>query len=202
MQRAARGGFAAAFLLGMETLYQGKFLNLVREGTWEYCERVNNTAAVMIFACTAEQKLLLVEEFRPPIAMQSLCFPAGLSGDAGPEPDAVAAQRELLEETGYEAEQMHYLFSGPSSPGLSSETLSFYLATGLRKVAAGGGVENENITVHEVPLANAADWLAAQMQAGKSVDPRIYTGLYFIERHLQGSVNRDCVCASRGIIIR
>ncbi|MBR1996817.1 MAG: NUDIX hydrolase [Akkermansia sp.] len=165
----------------METLYQGKFLNMVREGRWEYCERVNQTAAVMVFACTPEGKVLLVEEFRPPIGKQSLCFPAGLSGDEGPESDAVAARRELLEETGYEAAGMRYLFTGPSSPGLTSETLSFYLATDLKKVAAGGGVDNENIIIHEAPLATIDAWLAEQTAAGKSIDPRIYTGLYFLK---------------------
>ena len=165
----------------METLYSGKFLNLVREGHWEYCERVNNTGAVMVFSCTPEGNVLLVEEFRPPIGQQSLCFPAGLSGDEGPESDAVAAQRELLEETGYEATEMRYLFTGPSSPGLTSETVSFYLATGLRKVAQGGGVDSENITVHEVPLADIDAWLAEQVALGKSLDPRIYTGLYFLK---------------------
>lgn len=169
----------------METLYKGKFLNMVREGSWEYCERVNQTSAVMIFACTVEGNVLLVEEYRPPIGCQSLCFPAGLSGDCGPESDAIAAQRELLEETGYEAAELHYLFTGPSSPGLTSETLSFYLATGLRKVASGGGVDNENIIVHEAPLADIDSWLAAQIAAGKSIDPRIYTGLYFINQYLQ-----------------
>ncbi len=165
----------------METLYQGKFLNMVREGRWEYCERVNQTSAVMVFACTPEGKVLLVEEFRPPIGKQSLCFPAGLSGDEGPESDAVAARRELMEETGYEAAGMRYLFTGPSSPGLTSETLSFYLATGLRKVASGGGVDNENIIVHEAPLATIDAWLAEQTAAGISIDPRIYAGLYFLK---------------------
>lgn len=165
----------------METLYGGKFLTLVREGRWEYCERVNKTGAVMIFSCTPEGNVLLVEEYRPPIGQQSLCFPAGLSGDEGPESDAVAAQRELLEETGYEAAEMRYLFTGPSSPGLTSETVSFYLATGLRKVAQGGGVDNENITVHEVPLDTIDTWLAEQMAQGKALDPRIYTGLYFLK---------------------
>lgn len=165
----------------METLYGGKFLTLVREGRWEYCERVNKTGAVMIFSCTPEGNVLLVEEYRPPIGQHSLCFPAGLSGDEGPESDAVAAQRELLEETGYEAAEMRYLFTGPSSPGLTSETVSFYLATGLRKVAQGGGVDNENITVHEVPLDTIDTWLAEQVAQGKALDPRIYTGLYFLK---------------------
>lgn len=165
-----------------ELLYQGKYLNMVREGRWEYCERVNNTGAVMIFACTPENKLLLVEEFRPPIGKRSLCFPAGLSGDEGPESDAAAARRELLEETGYEAAEMRYLFTSPSSPGMSSETLHFYLATGLRRVGQGGGVENEHITVCEAPMEEIDAWLAAKLAEGVSIDSRIYAGLYFLQK--------------------
>ncbi len=163
-----------------EPLYNGKFLNLVREGRWEYCERVNQTRAVMVFAATPEGKVLLVEEYRPPIGCRCLCFPAGLSGDEGAESDLEAAKRELLEETGYEAEEMRYLFSGPSSPGLSSETLSFYLATGLRRVGQGGGVENEHITVREAPLADIDAWLAERVAEGIALDPRIFSGLYFL----------------------
>ncbi|MCH5285468.1 MAG: NUDIX hydrolase [Akkermansiaceae bacterium] len=166
----------------METLYAGRFVNLVREGRWEFCERVNNTAAAMIFALTAEKRVLLVEEYRPPIRRQSICFPAGLVGDESAESAEAAARRELLEETGYAAEEMRFLFAGPSSPGITSEFLSFYLATGLRRVAAGGGVQGENITVHEIPLHEIESWLAAQQAAGKAIDPRIYTGLYFISR--------------------
>lgn len=165
-----------------EKLYSGKFVNLVREGRWEYCERVNQTAAAMIFACTAEGRALLVEEYRPPIGRQSICFPAGLIGDEGAESAEAAARRELLEETGYEAGGMRFLFDGPSSPGITSEYLSFYLATDLTRSGAGGGVQGERITVHEVPLSCIEDWLEQQRAQGKAVDPRIYTGLYFLQR--------------------
>ena len=154
---------------------------MVREGRWENCERVNNTGAVMVFACTPENKVLLVEEFRPPIGQRCLCFPAGLSGDEGPESDAAAARRELLEETGYAADTVEFLFHGPSSPVLTSESLSFFRAAGLRRVAAGGGVDNENITVREAPLEDIDAWLAAQGEQGIALDPRIYTGLYFLK---------------------
>ncbi len=163
-----------------EVLCNGRFLNLVRDGRWEYCERVNQVRAVMIFAATQEGRVLLVEEFRPPIGARCLCFPAGLSGDEGAESDLQAAHRELVEETGYEAAEIRFLFSGPSSPGLTSEMLSFYLATGLRRVAAGGGVDTEAITLHEVPLEGIDAWLADRVAEGVVVDPRIYSGLYFL----------------------
>lgn len=164
----------------MEMLYAGKFLNLVREGKWEYCERKNNTPAVMIFARTAEGEILLVEEFRPPIGKRCICFPAGLSGDECPEAHADAARRELLEETGYRAENVRYLFTGPSSPGLTSESLHFYLAEELLRVHDGGGVDGENITVHRVSEETINTWLAEKMAEGIAVDPRVYTGLYFL----------------------
>ena len=164
----------------MELLHEGRFLNLVKNGSWEYCERKNQTPAVMVFARTPEGNILLVEEFRPPIGMSCLCFPAGLSGDVGPEAHADAARRELLEETGYDAASIRYLFTGPSSPGLTSETLHFYLAENLTRIASGGGVEGENITVHEVPAAEIDAWLAVRMAEGVAVDPRVYTGLYFL----------------------
>lgn len=162
----------------MEFLYRGKFINLVREGRWEFCERVRQTSAVMIFARTQEDGILLVEEYRPPIARRCICFPAGLIGDAGSEDAETAARRELLEETGYEASEMRFLYDGPSSPGITSEYLSFFLATGLVKRTDGGGVQNERITVHVVPEASVDSWLDTQRVAGKAVDPRVYAGLY------------------------
>ena len=170
-----------------EILYAGRFLTMAREGRWEYCERVRNTAAVMVFSCTPEGRVLLVEEFRPPIGQRCLCFPAGLSGDEGPESDEAAARRELLEETGYAADTMQYLFTGPSSPGMSSETLHFYRASGLRRVGQGGGVENERIAVVELPLQDIDAALAAKRAAGVALDPRIYTGLYFLLHDGSGS---------------
>lgn len=171
----------------MEMLYEGKYLDLVKEGRWEYCRRKNDTEAVMIFACTPENKVLLVEEFRPPIGKRCLCFPAGLSGDEGPESHELAARRELEEETGYTAETMEYLFTAPSSPGLTSETLHFYLAGGLRKVTVGGGVEGENITVHEVPTEEIETWLNQQAAQGIAFDSRIFSGLYFLQRRQASS---------------
>lgn len=165
-----------------DVVYTGKFLNMAKEGRWEFCERVNDTRAAMIFACTPDNQVLLVEEFRPPVGARCLCFPAGLVGDVAPESAAAAATRELEEETGYTAAAMQFLFAGPSSPGLTSEMLSFFLATGLSRVSQGGGVDGENITVHEVPMDQIDSWLEQKRAHGVLVDPRIYTGLYFLRQ--------------------
>ena len=68
---------------------------------------------------------------------------------------------------------------GPTSPGLTSEEIVIYRATGLRRVGPGGGLESESITVHEVPLAGAEAWLREREAAGLRIDLKVYAGLYF-----------------------
>ena len=46
------------------TLHTGQFLALIREGHWEYVDRVNASGAAIIVAVTAERKVLLVEQYR------------------------------------------------------------------------------------------------------------------------------------------
>jgi ADP-ribose pyrophosphatase len=166
-----------------QTLFTGKFLELVREGHWEYAERVNASGAAIIMAVTDEKKLLLVEQYRVPLHARTLELPAGVTGDvpqAADESQADAARRELFEETGYAAERLELLVAGPACSGLTSEIVSFFRATGLRRLGKGGGVDQEDITLHEVPLAEVDAWLLGRSAAGVLVDPKIYSGLYFL----------------------
>lgn len=103
------------------SLCRGKFLELLKEGRWEYVRRVNASGAVMIVAVTEEGELLLVEEYRVPLHARTVGLPAGISGDEGEESSLQSARRELEEETGYRADSWTYLLAGPSSPGLTTE---------------------------------------------------------------------------------
>lgn len=166
-------------------LFEGDYLRLCRVDTWEYAERVNARGAVVIVALTAGNELLLVEQPRAPMGGAVIELPAGLVGDivgAEQEDMAVAAARELEEETGYRAERFEFLTAGPPSAGLAGEVLSFYRAHGLTRVGRGGGDETEEITVHAVALDEIEDWLARQRERGVWVDPKVYCGLYFIQR--------------------
>lgn len=168
------------------TLHTGKFLALVKEGRWEYTDRTNTTGAAIIVAVTEEQKLLLVEQFRIPVHARTIELPAGIIGDdpaTRDEAHAEAARRELIEETGFEAGRIEVLTHGPSSSGLTSETVTLFLATQLRRVGKGGGVVHEDLTVHEVPLSQVHSWLEAKANLGVLVDPKVYAGLYFLGRN-------------------
>jgi len=172
-----------------QTLFNGRWLRLMRRGTWEYVERVNPSGAVIVVAVTDEDEVVFVEQYRPPIQCRTIEMPAGLIGDGAhdrSEDCCVAAQRELLEETGYRAERIEVVMAGPSSAGMSTEVMTFVRAFGLVRVGAGGGDETEDIIVHRVPRADCAAWLAQRMQAGYSIDPKLYAGLYFLDRDAAG----------------
>jgi len=89
-----------------EVLYQGRHVDFVKVGNWEFADRPAISGIVAIAAVTPEGEALFVEQFRPPVGKLVIELPAGLAGDvSGSEKEelAEAAKRELLEETGYEA---------------------------------------------------------------------------------------------------
>lgn len=167
----------------VELLYRGKHLHLVRRGTWEFARRPNVCGIVGIVAVTRAAELILVEQFRPPVNARVIELPAGLAGDLADAPVedlAVAAKRELLEETGYAAATMEVLAAGPVSAGLSDEVITLFRAKGLTKQSDGGGDGSEQITVHQVPLGGIDAWLDGQRRAGKMIDLKVYAGLRFV----------------------
>jgi ADP-ribose pyrophosphatase len=165
-------------------LHKGKFLDLIREDNWEYVKRTNCSGIVVIVPVTKDGKVIFVEQFRRPVEAQVIEWPAGLVNDKtsqDPETLEMAARRELLEETGYEAEHLSLLVGGPVSSGLSSEIITFYQALDVVKKGAGGGDATESITVHEIPLKEADLWLYEMEKKGFLVDPKVYVGLYFLK---------------------
>jgi ADP-ribose pyrophosphatase len=165
------------------TLHTGKFLALVKEGHWEYVDRVNASGAAIILAVTADQKILLVEQYRIPVHARTIELPAGIIGDepgGANESHAAAARRELLEETGFEAEHIEPVTTGAACSGITSERVTLFRATGLHRAGKGGGVAHEDIVVHEVPLVEAVAWLETKARTGVLIDPKVYAGLFFV----------------------
>lgn len=170
------------------TLHEGRYLRLVQRGHWEYAERTNAGSAVIIIAVTPQRTLLFVEQYRIPMQASTIEMPAGLVGDtSATDTMEEAARRELLEETGWHADEVKVLLVGPSSSGMSNEVVAFVRARGLTRVHAGGGVDGEDITVHEVPLDDAPRWLAAKAAEGYAMDPKLWAGLWLVDRDPDGT---------------
>jgi len=75
------------------------------------------------------------------------------------EPPLTTAQRELAEEAGVSAQHWRSLGICLSSPGVFSERLHLFLATGSERVPAKVAHErSEVIEVHWVAFAQACDW--------------------------------------------
>ncbi len=172
-----------------ELLAEGRFLRFgIRDG-WEYAARKGMSGIVGILAVTDDGKLILVEQFRPPVAANVIELPAGLIGDEeGVEGEGIldGAARELLEEAGYRADHWEILCSGPVSPGSMQEVLHLVLADGLTRVGPGGGVPGESLRLHEVPLDGIEEWLREREREGAMVDLKIYAGLHFRRRLCEG----------------
>jgi ADP-ribose pyrophosphatase len=166
-------------------LHTGKFLTLIKAGHWEYVDRVHGTVVALIIGVTTEQKVLLVEQYRIPVHARTIELPAGIIGDApgdAHESSGATARRELLEETGYVAGSIEEVTTGPSCSGITSERVTLFRAFDLHRTGKGGGVAHEDITVHEIPLAEVVAWLEAKAKSGILIDPKIYAGLFFISR--------------------
>jgi ADP-ribose pyrophosphatase len=163
-----------------ETLFETKWIRVLRRGTWDFVCRPH-PSAVGILAITAENEIVLVEQFRVPVGNRVIEIPAGIVGD---EPEFIGesleqtAGRELLEETGYRAARIEFLVRSPRTPGLADEYMNIFLATGLTREGDGGGTEDENIIVHLVPAGEIRQWLAARQTEGCDIDARLYAALW------------------------
>ncbi|MGH8084752.1 MAG: NUDIX hydrolase [Lysobacter sp.] len=172
-----------------EILYDGQWLRMVRRGRWEYAERTHgNGMAVIIIAVTPDDDVLFVEQYRVPLGARTIEMPAGLVGDDHAHDTLEsAARRELIEETGWEPARVDVLLIGPTSSGMSSERIAFVRALDLVKVGEGGGVDNEDITVHKVPRAQAPAWLMGKQAEGFELDLKLWAGLWMIDHNPDGS---------------
>lgn len=173
----------------IKTVYEGKWLRMKQRGRWEYVERTNQGGmAVIIVAATPDNKLLFVEQTRVALDGKTIEMPAGLVGDVNAgESLELAAERELLEETGWQAGRVEVLMAGPTSAGMSNERVAFVRASQLSRVHAGGGDDCEDILVHEIDVSDAPRWLAQKMAEGYSIDAKLWAGLWLLERNPDGS---------------
>jgi len=116
---------------------------------------IHHTGSVVILAVddsSATTCVLLERQYRHAAGDYLWELPAGRI-DPG-EKELAAAKRELLEETGYTASKWKRILKFYASPGFVAETMSVFLATGLRAGEA-QPEEDEIIYKRMVPLPTA-----------------------------------------------
>jgi ADP-ribose pyrophosphatase len=162
------------FDLPPETMWAGRFVTAQRKGKWEFAGRVGGIRAVVVLA-EHDGCWILVEQPRAAVGGPCLELPAGLVGDHGDGATVEdTAIKELEEETGFSADRIERLGDFHASPGMLSESFTLVRAHGVRRIGAGGGVAGEEeITVHLVPKAELAGFVAARRAAGVAVDVKM-----------------------------
>jgi 8-oxo-dGDP phosphatase len=132
---------------------------------------VLHPGAVAVLALDDADRVLMIRQYRHPVASLLWEIPAGLRDVPGEEPRA-AASRELMEEAGYRAKDWRVLADYYSSPGYSTERLRVFLARDLEPVPAAERhfvpeAEEAYLLVEWVPLEEAVSKVfAGELHSG------------------------------------
>lgn len=121
---------------------------------------VVHPGAVGVVAIDPDDQVVVLRQYRHPVAGQLWEIPAGLLDEPEESPLATA-QRELVEEAGLKASQWDTLIDLYSSPGMSSETIRVFVARGLSEVNAADRPERtdeeRDLVVVRVALSGLVD---------------------------------------------
>lgn len=159
--------------LSSETVYQGRLLHARldrvrlpdgRESTREY---LVHPGAAVIIPLFDNGDVLLERQHRYPLHRDFIELPAGKFDPQ--ETELECARRELLEETGYTADEWRQLATFYPCIGYSDERLVYFLATGLRHVGDDPD-HDEFLEILRVPMHEALEMVRdGRIDEGKTV---------------------------------
>lgn len=154
---------------------------------------------VVVVPITDEGKMIFISQLRATVAAvragneerideskyQVIEFPAGVVDSAGLSKKETA-MLELMEEAKYGARNLIVINEGTISAGMSFEYVTEYLATGLHPVLGVKGDEQSKITVYEVPLTEAKEWIEKKRLEGFIIDSRIKPLISLVKEYYRG----------------
>ncbi|WP_286883639.1 MULTISPECIES: NUDIX hydrolase [Sphingobacterium] len=108
---------------------------------------------VNMIGITEQNELLVIKQYRHGAGIIALEIPAGTT-EAGEDPKN-AAVREMLEETGYQFDQIEEIAALYANPATSGNITYTYLMTGGKKVQEQALDEHEEVDVYRIPLEEA-----------------------------------------------
>lgn len=141
-------------------------------------EYVMHPGAVVVVALTQAGEVVLERQFRYPLKQVFIELPAGKI-----DPDEAVlstGQRELLEETGYTAQQWVKLGIQHPCIGYSNEVIHIYLATGLSQGAHARDMD-EAMDVFVSPFERVMQ----AIEAGEITDSKTLSAMLLAERYLR-----------------
>jgi ADP-ribose pyrophosphatase len=149
------------------------------DGTETDYHYVDEPPAVVILPFTPDGDVVLIEEWRQAVGRTNRGLPAG--GTEPEDDDLVAtAERELAEETGYEAAEFEHLTTVEPANGIANSVHHYFVAHGCEPTAAQELDFNESI---RVDVADYDDLVATVVDSGRDerVDGRTATGVLHYE---------------------
>lgn len=176
-------------LVSSEVIRQGRILEFrvdtveLPDGSRSTRDIAGHPGGVGMVAIDPDGRVLLVRQWRHATGGSLLEIPAGTLDrhpDGSIEDHAVAARRELEEETGYRAGQWRYLGAFYTAPGFTSELMHLHLATELVPAHEGrlGPDEDERLELEAVPLGEAV----AMAERGELRDAKSIVGLLWVSQ--------------------
>jgi len=185
-----RSGIGDAHLVehrtGGATLMSGGFLQVHRDdvrlpdGSTATREYIQHPGAVAVIPVLDDGRLVLVRQYRYPVAKVLLEFPAGKL-EVG-EPTLACAQRELAEETGYTAAEWACAGEIHNAAAYSTESIWLWFARGL----VPGAQNLDTGEFVEVALFSESE-LDALAQRGELPDVKTRIGLHWLQRWRAGA---------------
>lgn len=142
-----------------------------------YREYLVHPGAVLIVPLLADGQIVLERQYRYPMHRAYIEFPAGKI-DAGEDP-LTTGKRELLEETGYTAQDWQYLTAIHPCIGYSNEVIHIYLARDLQAGEAHLD-KDEQVQMFTMPVADAMD----AMRNGEIQDGKTMLALFWLDKYL------------------
>jgi len=179
-------------VVSSRVLHRGHYLELRidqierADGSRSQREVVGHPGAVAMIALDSSDRVLLVRQWRVPAGRALLELPAGtLDRDAvtgATEDPALAAPRELEEETGQRAGTWRRIGSFWTAPGFATELMHLYLATDLEPAGQDqlAPDEDERLEVLRLPWRDAV----AMAERGEIADAKTLVGLFWLARLL------------------
>jgi ADP-ribose pyrophosphatase len=144
------------------------------DGTGTDFDFLREGDSVVVLPLTADGEVVVIEEWRQAVKRVNRALPAGSVEESDAAPRA-AVDRELREETGYEAETVRHLYTAEPANGYADSVFHYFLAEECTPTAEQDLDFNESIQVETTPFED----LLASVREGDLRDGRSAVGIMY-----------------------